>query len=114
MQHFSIDALASDVLAILDRLTSEPATLVGHDIGGLAAWRVASNFPQRVAGLVLVSSPHPADYLALRAGHPEFRNYWDQILDGDIAELMVPERLAFWAREEDRAGLLAALQPVGF
>lgn len=112
-RHFSIDALASDVVAVLDQLTCAPATLVGHDIGGMAAWWVAANMPERVNGLIQLSSPHPADYLAFRANHPELHNYWNDMLDGKISELTA-ERLTFWAREEERAELLAALRRSDF
>ena len=114
MKHYSSDALASDILAILDQLSCGSATVVGHDIGGLAAWWLAARHPDRVDRLILISSPHPADYLSFRTEHPAHRNYLDDILDGKTDALMVPERLAFWANETERPSLLAALQRTDF
>jgi pimeloyl-ACP methyl ester carboxylesterase len=45
-------ALGSDLLAFLDALEIERATLAGYDWGGRAACVVAALWPERVAGLV--------------------------------------------------------------
>ena len=50
------DAPWLDVIATLDALEIEQATLVGNSFGGLVAQRVAVFAPKRVSGLVLVSS----------------------------------------------------------
>ncbi len=55
---------ARDVVALLDALALGRAVLVGHSSGSLTARLVASDHPDRVAGLVLLASP-----LTLR-GHP--------------------------------------------
>ena len=57
---YSIDLMASDVGALLDRLGAEPVDLVGHSLGGLVALRVAAAAPARVRRVVLedVGMPH--------------------------------------------------------
>ena len=45
-------ALGSDLLALLDALSIERATLAGYDWGGRAACVVAALWPERVSGLV--------------------------------------------------------------
>ncbi len=45
-------ALGSDLLALLDALGIQPATLAGYDYGGRAACVVAALWPERVSGLV--------------------------------------------------------------
>jgi pimeloyl-ACP methyl ester carboxylesterase len=48
---------------LLDRLGVERAILVGHSFGGTLALTFALDFPQRVAGLVLIAPPtHPGLY----------------------------------------------------
>jgi pimeloyl-ACP methyl ester carboxylesterase len=49
--------LVADVLAIADRLGAETFHLVGHDWGGVVAWRLAGGHPDRVATLTAVSTP---------------------------------------------------------
>ena len=50
---YSIDALGSDLLALLDRLGIERASLCGLSIGGMISMWVAAHAPERVERLVL-------------------------------------------------------------
>lgn len=50
---------ARSVLDLLGRLGVESAVMVGHSWGGLVAMHLALDTPERVDGLVLVSSPAP-------------------------------------------------------
>ncbi len=53
---YSLDDLADDWLAILDREGVERAALCGLSMGGMAAMRLALAQPDRVAGLALIDS----------------------------------------------------------
>lgn len=53
---YSIDDFASDVVAFLDSVNVQQATLVGHSFGTFVARRVAETNPARVARLVLIGS----------------------------------------------------------
>lgn len=48
--------MAADVLAFMDALGIERATLVGHSMGTFVAQRAARAAPRRIAGLVLIDS----------------------------------------------------------
>ncbi len=54
---YSVDALASDIAAVVDALGLRRFVLVGHSMGGAAAIAYAGAHPDRVAGLVLVGTP---------------------------------------------------------
>src|SRR3954453_18046171 len=54
---------ADAVAALLDRLSIEQATVVGHSWGGAPALSFANRHPERVRGLVLVSSVAPSEPL---------------------------------------------------
>lgn len=52
--------LQRDVLAMLDAAGVERVHLVGHDWGGAVAWMLGSAAPDRLTGLTVLSTPHPA------------------------------------------------------
>jgi pimeloyl-ACP methyl ester carboxylesterase len=63
---FDKKTLANEVAALLDHLGIERAILVGHDWGTPVAYRVALDFPARVAGLIVLNGRMP-----LLASHTE-------------------------------------------
>ena len=58
-------ANAGQVVRLLDRLQVGSATVVGHSWGGGVALAMARLFPERVGGLVLVSSVSPLEPVGL-------------------------------------------------
>jgi pimeloyl-ACP methyl ester carboxylesterase len=56
---YRMPQLVADVLAVADRLGAGRVHLVGHDWGGVVAWNLAGQHPERVATLTAVSTPHP-------------------------------------------------------
>jgi pimeloyl-ACP methyl ester carboxylesterase len=57
--------LVDQLLAVLP---AEPCHLVGHDIGALAAWRLAAANPDSLLSLTAVSAPHPKAFARANAG----------------------------------------------
>ena len=57
---YQLEVLVSDVVALIDHFGHEQATVVGHDWGGMVAWRVAATHPDRVERLVVLNCPHPS------------------------------------------------------
>lgn len=58
---YDTDALANDVIALIDALGGgEPAIVVGHDWGAFAAYSAAVLAPNKVKLLITVAIPHPA------------------------------------------------------
>ena len=56
---YALDALVSDVVAVIDASGAAVVILVGNDWGAIVAWAVAARDPERVRALVAVSVPHP-------------------------------------------------------
>jgi pimeloyl-ACP methyl ester carboxylesterase len=72
---YRLPELVADVVAIADRLDAETFHLVGHDWGGVVAWRLAGQQPERVSTLTAVSTPHPRAFArALLAGTQGLRS----------------------------------------
>lgn len=59
---YRVEELAADVCAVLDAAGTPRAHVVGHDWGGAVAWELAARFPDRVNGMTVLSTPHPAAY----------------------------------------------------
>src|SRR5690348_16946213 len=58
IEHYQIDKLVQDVLAIARQLRVERFHLVGHDSGGSVAWRLGAFHPQKVVSLTALSASH--------------------------------------------------------
>ena len=55
VEHYRIDLLAGDIIAIMDQLQIGRARLVGHDFGAGLAWFMAATMPERFEQLVVMS-----------------------------------------------------------
>jgi pimeloyl-ACP methyl ester carboxylesterase len=62
VEHYTVDRLGSDVLALLDHFDLPSAHLVGHDWGAAVAWWTAANHADRVESLTAVSVPHSSAF----------------------------------------------------
>jgi pimeloyl-ACP methyl ester carboxylesterase len=76
---FSVKAASEDLLAILDRLGTAAAFLVGQSLGGNVAQELVFNHPERVSSLVVIGCtcntmlPSRLGLLALKASPLAFR-----------------------------------------
>jgi epoxide hydrolase 4 len=59
---YRLSALVDDVVGLIAHAGSEPITLVGHDWGGVIAWRLAMARPELLTKLVILNAPHPAAF----------------------------------------------------
>lgn len=57
----SYDAMAADVLALMDKLGLEKAHILGHSMGGKVAMQLALNLPERLEKLI-VADIAPVEY----------------------------------------------------
>lgn len=56
--NYRLDLLASDIEALIAASGRDKAAIVGHDWGGIVAWRLAAARPERVQRLVVMNAPH--------------------------------------------------------
>jgi epoxide hydrolase 4 len=57
---YRIEALAADVIGLLDALALDRAGIVGHDWGAVVAWWLALAHPERASRVAILNVPHPA------------------------------------------------------
>jgi pimeloyl-ACP methyl ester carboxylesterase len=62
IEHYTYDAIASDVFAIADACGFEKFHLIGHDWGAGAGWAAVALQPERVQSWTALSVPHIASF----------------------------------------------------
>ena len=60
VEHYRLDILVSDVVALYEHLGRNPVDLVGHDWGAAVAWATAALHPEKVRHLAVLNVPHPS------------------------------------------------------
>lgn len=83
--------MADDVAAGLHELAGTPATVVGHSLGGVVAFLLASRHPDLVAGLVVVDASPSPNAEAQRRAAAWFRTWPVPFEDRDAAGRFLPE-----------------------
>jgi pimeloyl-ACP methyl ester carboxylesterase len=71
---YATDHLTADVRALVHAFGRERTLIIGHDWGGIVAWRFAMDHPEMVEKLVVMNAPHPAAFAR------ELRSSWSQRL----------------------------------
>lgn len=109
---YAKDALAADILAILDALDLTSATVVGHDWGGIVAQEVAVAAPQRVCHLG-ISNIAVINNLAtnrrIAAAGPSRFLWYQFFLQSELPEALLAGNAEPWVRH-----FLRAFRPEGF
>jgi epoxide hydrolase 4 len=59
---YSLTALVQDIGHLIREVAPEGVSLVGHDWGGVIAWRLAAQRPDLVRRLVILNAPHHAAF----------------------------------------------------
>lgn len=67
---YRIEQLAADVAGLIKASGKEKVFLVGHDWGGIVAWRVARAYPELLHKLVILNAPHEAAMKEQVLHHP--------------------------------------------
>jgi microsomal epoxide hydrolase/non-specific protein-tyrosine kinase len=96
---YDIRHMTDDFAALLDALRLDRAVFCGHDWGGAIVWPMAQLHPDRVAGVIGVSTPHrpppPAPPLAIIEKRFTAKHYFIAFQKEGYAESV------FEGREED-------------
>ena len=93
VEHYAVEHLMSDVLAVADWFGGHTFHLVGHDWGAAVAWAVAGRYPERLRTLTSVSVPHPNAFAkALQGDDQRSRSSYIQVFrDEQKAETLLLE-----------------------
>ena len=95
---YRLGALTGDAWALLDRLGVERAHVVGHDWGGMVAWAMAAEQPERLRSLTVLSTPHPAAFAASLRGVQALRSWYMAVIQVPVvAEALLRPGGRMWA-----------------
>lgn len=77
IHNYRTAALTADIRELIRAFERERAIIVGHDWGGLVAWRLAMEYPDLVEKLIILNSPHPDAFRReLRENPAQQRKSW--------------------------------------
>ncbi len=60
VRSYRVAGLVEQIAALIRRLADGPISVVGHDWGGVLAWRLAALNPELIGKLAILNAPHPA------------------------------------------------------
>lgn len=74
---YSVESIASDVIAVMDQLACNKAHLIGHDWGAAVAYAAAAAAPERFESLITMAVPHPGRFAREGLRIPkQLKNSW--------------------------------------
>jgi len=97
---YSVGMFAEDCAALLDQLgITVPIVVAGHSMGGYVAFEFCRRYPERVAGLILVSTRAGDDSAETKAARDKSAGVAiaqgvEPIAEGMLPKLLAPENFA--------------------
>jgi len=73
-EHYDMEIIAKDAIAVLDALNVAKAKLVAHDWGAMIGWLLAGTYPERFESYTAISVGHPKAYAS--AGFEQKKKGW--------------------------------------
>lgn len=118
VENYDAKLLVDDVAAVIKSLGRDKAIIVGHDWGGMVAWRFAMTYPQMTDKLIILNLPHPRGLMRELAHNPEQQKnsqYARNFQQPDAAGKLTAEGLARRVSDpEVRAKYVEAFQRSDF
>ncbi|MGE3467688.1 MAG: alpha/beta fold hydrolase [Pyrinomonadaceae bacterium] len=93
VEKYEMPILLMDVIAVIDDIKLEKATLISNDWGGAIAWQVATYFPDRVDKFIACNMPHPQGMLDYLKENPQTGQYAQDLKDDNAAKELTAESL---------------------
>jgi pimeloyl-ACP methyl ester carboxylesterase len=117
-ENYDASLLVEDVRAVVRHFTSGKAVIVGHDWGGLVAWRFAMKYPDVTDRLIILNLPHPRGLAYQLAHDPQQQansSYARRFQQPDAAKALTAEGLAGRVKDPDvRARYVEAFRKSDF
>lgn len=103
---YRLGCLTGDAWALLDSLGVDRVHVVGHDWGGMVAWAMAAEHPERLLSLTVLSTPHPAAFADSLRGTQALKSWYMGLIQVPrVAEAALRPGGRLWA------GMMRGLPP---
>jgi pimeloyl-ACP methyl ester carboxylesterase len=102
VENYDISLLVADVAAVIRARGRERAIIVGHDWGGVVAWKFAMTLPEMTEKLVVLNLPHPRGLSRELANNPEQQKnsaYARRFQQEGAHTNLTAEGLTFWVKD---------------
>lgn len=110
-QAFTLYDTVEDCVGLMDHLGIKTATIIGMSQGGYAAFRMALKHPDRVDGLVFMSTTHNIDNDDFKTNYAQARDLWRQ--NGSAPDFLLDNMMTlFLGSKEEHGDLWATWRPV--
>ena len=95
---YSMRNLARDIVGMLDGMGIARAVVIGHDFGGVVAWTLARDHPDRIAGVISLNTPYTRrtsqDLVATMRQHRGPDNYMVRFQEPGVGEALLERDVA--------------------
>ena len=101
LEQYAMPRLVSDVAAVIRDAGEKKAVIVGHDWGGMVAWRLAMAKPEMTDRLIVLNLPHPKGLSRELANNPDQQRnsqYARNFQQPGAHEKLSAERLIRWVK----------------
>jgi pimeloyl-ACP methyl ester carboxylesterase len=98
---YSLELMRDDVLALMDELGLARASFVGHSMGGVVAYLLTLDHPERVGRLVLEETPPPVPLALPVPQRPEGPLAYDFDVRPAIVEQLNAPDPRWWTRADE-------------
>lgn len=71
VKEYVVEKTSTDIISLIKSLKENKVFLVGHDWGGVLAWRIAMDFPELLEKIILLNIPHPGVVFSYMKSHPQ-------------------------------------------
>jgi pimeloyl-ACP methyl ester carboxylesterase len=104
VEDYALERVTADVAAVIQRLGGPARAVVGHDWGGVVAWRLSRSHPASFDRLVAMNAPHPKRYRELLRRPAQVIRSWY------AAAVQIPALPEWLLRRNDAAGVAAIIR----
>ena len=110
---YNMCLFAEDIVGLLDHLGIEKAILCGHSLGGYVALAFAMTYPDRLAGLGMITSRSGADSEEARMGRYELAEKVRENGSVELAKTLVPRLTTDETIRKQSSAIIEKTHPTG-